>query len=134
MTAPRARLYDAFTEADLGRCDPLVVPARGDRMTLATGRVYEVARVDHRLADGEVDVHLTDLEAQEDLRRYGYLAGNPVRSDEEEAELPVLVAKLAAWGMEPGFDPVPREALPVYDDAGRQQVDARGFPKRGPAP
>lgn len=45
----------------------------------------------------------------EALQRYGYLAGNPTRSDEEEAELTALREKLRANDLDPGWEPVPRE-------------------------
>lgn len=132
--APQARLFDDLTEADLGRCDVVRVPARDDRMTLANGRTYEVGRVHHRVADGEVDVWLTDLETRDDIRDYGYLAGSPVRSDEEESRMLELRARLRDRGLEFDWEPTPREALPVFDAEGRKQFDERGFPKRGPAP
>lgn len=44
------------------------------------------------------------------LREYRYLAANPFRSDADDAELRGLRARLVAEGIDPHFDPVPREA------------------------
>jgi AAA domain, putative AbiEii toxin, Type IV TA system len=48
-------------------------------------------------------------ELGEALQRYGYLAGNPARSDEEDAELALLREKLHQHDLDPGWEPVPRE-------------------------
>jgi AAA domain, putative AbiEii toxin, Type IV TA system len=48
-------------------------------------------------------------ELGEALQRYGYLAGNPSRSNEEDAEVSVLREKLRQHDLDPGWDPVPRE-------------------------
>lgn len=48
----------------------------------------------------------------EDLRRYGFLIANPLRSDEEEQEMRELQQRLAEAGVDPGWEPVPREELP----------------------
>lgn len=48
-------------------------------------------------------------ELGEALQRYGYLAGNPARSDEEDAELALLREKLRQHDLDPGWEPVPRE-------------------------
>jgi len=44
----------------------------------------------------------------EDHRRYGFLVGNPSRTDAEEAEMKTLRDKLQGLGLDPGWEPVPR--------------------------
>lgn len=44
------------------------------------------------------------------LRRYAFLANDPTRTEEEERELQELATKLHARGVDPGFEPVPRES------------------------
>jgi predicted ATPase len=46
------------------------------------------------------------------LRKYLYLANDPYRTDAEDAELDGLRATLRAHSFEPGFEAVPREAIP----------------------
>jgi hypothetical protein len=46
----------------------------------------------------------------EALRRYGYLASNPYRSDAEEQEMRGLLKRLKAGGVEPGWTPTPRQS------------------------
>lgn len=48
------------------------------------------------------------------LDRYRLIALNPVRTDEEEAEMHELLAKMQDRGLEPGWEPVPRETIPPY--------------------
>lgn len=48
----------------------------------------------------------------EDLRRYGYLAGDPARTDEEERELQALRERLRRADVDPGWEPVGRDAAP----------------------
>lgn len=48
------------------------------------------------------------------LDRYGFLARDPVRSDEEDAEMRDLLTKLQEHGVEPSWQPVPREAFPPF--------------------
>ncbi|MEP7125269.1 MAG: AAA family ATPase [Byssovorax sp.] len=45
------------------------------------------------------------------LDRYSFISRNPVRSDEEDADMRDLLARLRAAGIEPGMTPVPREPL-----------------------
>lgn len=45
----------------------------------------------------------------EDLRRYGFLSGDPLRTAEEDAEMQRLRKKLAEKGIEPGWEEVPRQ-------------------------
>lgn len=47
-------------------------------------------------------------ELGEKLRRFGFLAANPERSDDEERERLTLAADLSRAGVEPGWEPVPR--------------------------
>ena len=53
---------------------------------------------------------LYPAEAGTKLQRYGFISGNPRRSSEEEYEMERLHGELAALGVEPGWEPVPREA------------------------
>lgn len=46
----------------------------------------------------------------EKLRRYGFLTGNPLRTDEEDAEMRALGEELRARGVDPGWEPVERIA------------------------
>ena len=50
-------------------------------------------------------------EAGEKLQRYGFISSNPRRSDEDEQEMDQLRGELKAVGVDPGWDPVRREAL-----------------------
>ena len=52
----------------------------------------------------------------ERLRRYGYLAANPYRTDEEDAEAAQLQGELLENGVNPGFAPEPRRPLPDLED------------------
>jgi hypothetical protein len=49
------------------------------------------------------------------LRDYGYLAGNPFRTDAEDARMRQLLAELRSEGIEPEWSPAPRQALPADD-------------------
>ena len=53
-------------------------------------------------------------ELAEKMRRYGFLAGTPARTDEEEAEVHQLLRELRTEGVDPGWEPVPREEPPPY--------------------
>ncbi|WP_437721487.1 AAA family ATPase [Sorangium sp. So ce861] len=57
---------------------------------------------------GIQDVYPSEI--GEALRRYGFLSGDPLRTDEEQAEMARLRATLKANGIEPGWEEVPREA------------------------
>jgi hypothetical protein len=46
------------------------------------------------------------------LRDYGYLAGNPFRTDAEDARMLQLLAELRSEGIEPEWSPAPRRPLP----------------------
>lgn len=46
------------------------------------------------------------------LRRYGFLSGYALRTDEEQAEMERLRGELRAKGIDPGWEEVPREPLP----------------------
>jgi hypothetical protein len=48
------------------------------------------------------------------LDHYNLIARNPVRTDEEDTEMYELLAKMKARGLEPSFEPVPRETIPPY--------------------
>ncbi|WNG32321.1 AAA family ATPase [Archangium violaceum] len=49
------------------------------------------------------------------LRDYGYLAGNPFRTDAEDSRMRQLLADLHSEGIEPEWSPVPRQTLPGND-------------------
>jgi AAA domain, putative AbiEii toxin, Type IV TA system len=53
-------------------------------------------------------------ELGEKLRRYGFLAGTPARTEAEEREVHVLLAELRGKGVDPGWTPVPREEPPPF--------------------
>ncbi|HSN97981.1 MAG TPA: AAA family ATPase, partial [Candidatus Nanopelagicales bacterium] len=55
-------------------------------------------------------------ELGEKLRRYGFLAGSPVRTDEEEVEVHALLAELREHDVDPGWDIVPRESPPDFSE------------------
>jgi energy-coupling factor transporter ATP-binding protein EcfA2 len=77
--------------------------------------VVEQARFDPRLRTGTelyakffgIDGLYPD-ELGRALHRYGLLASNPYRRDDEQAELDGIVKKLRDEGVDPGFDPEPR--------------------------
>jgi len=52
---------------------------------------------------------LYPVELGEALQRYGLLAGDPTRSSEDDAELGRLRQRLRDAGLDPGWEPVPRE-------------------------
>ncbi|MBK8256827.1 MAG: AAA family ATPase [Polyangiaceae bacterium] len=56
------------------------------------------------------------------LRRYGFLSGDPLRTDAEQAEMEGLRAKLREKGIEPGWEEVPRK---MSDVAGKRKVPAK---------
>ncbi|KFA91041.1 hypothetical protein Q664_24635 [Archangium violaceum Cb vi76] len=51
-------------------------------------------------------LHPTDL--GKDLQRYSFLIADPLRSDEEDKEMRDIRERLAAAGVDPGWEPVPR--------------------------
>ena len=65
---------------------------------------------------------LYPTEVGEALQRYGYLASSPYRSDEEEAEMNEAIATLKREGVEPGWEPTPRN--------GKQAKPKASTPKR----
>jgi hypothetical protein len=48
-------------------------------------------------------------EIGEALRRYGFLSGDPLRTDDEQREMVALRAKLRRQGIEPRWEETPRE-------------------------
>jgi hypothetical protein len=56
------------------------------------------------------DIHPHELGRK--LRRYGFLSGYALRDDAEQAEMEKLRAELRKGGVDPGWEEVPREALP----------------------
>jgi hypothetical protein len=58
-------------------------------------------------------------ELGEKLRRYGFLAGTPARTEAEEKEVYDLQEYLRSKGADPGWSPVPRELPPdFFEEAG----------------
>jgi hypothetical protein len=49
-------------------------------------------------------------EIGEDYQRYMFLVGNSARTDDEDVELTTIRGKLRALGIDPGWEPVPRQA------------------------
>ena len=52
---------------------------------------------------------LYPVNLSKEAHRYGYLAGDPYRTDEEQAELDELRRRLESAGVAPDWDPVPRK-------------------------
>lgn len=52
---------------------------------------------------------LYPVELGEALQRYGLLAGDPTRSSEDDAEMKRIRQRLRDAGLDPGWEPVPRE-------------------------
>jgi AAA domain, putative AbiEii toxin, Type IV TA system len=79
------------------------------------------------------DIYPNDL--GEALRRYGFLSGDPLRTYAEEVEMEGLRAKLAAQGIEPGWEAAPRKAAPKPRKAAPKGTTSTGTkpaaPKRG---
>jgi hypothetical protein len=49
---------------------------------------------------------------EESLRRYGFLSGNPYRTDEEDQEMESLRDQLTRVNLLPSWEPAPRENRP----------------------
>lgn len=105
------------------------------RIQMELTRLYHhLERALHLLKQNEIDFRLPDLlrngckrsglvanpypqhmhvkaderQIQKDLRRLGFLVGDPGRSDEDDQELHAIRARLRAQGRDPGWDPVER--------------------------
>ena len=61
----------------------------------------------HKDADQE------DRQYTEDMRRLGFLVGDPGRSDADDAEMYTLIDKLRKQGRDPGWTPCPRFTAPA---------------------
>ncbi len=72
---------------------------RNDARLMTVAQIY---RTFFRVAD------LFPHPLGEKLRRYGLLAGDPTRTDDQDAEALRLRAELAVEGADPGWEPVPR--------------------------
>jgi len=64
-------------------------------------------------------LHPSDL--GKDLQRYSFLIADPLRSDEEDKEMHELRERLAAAGVDPGWEPVPRIQEPPEQTAGSEE-------------
>lgn len=64
-------------------------------------------------------LHPSDL--GKDLQRYSFLIADPLRSDEEDKEMNDIRERLAAAGVDPGWEPVPRIQEPPEQTAGREE-------------
>lgn len=56
-----------------------------------------------------------------DLQRYSFLIADPLRSDEEDKEMHDIRERLAAAGVDPGWEPVPRIQEPPEQPAGSKE-------------
>ncbi|NMO14961.1 AAA family ATPase [Pyxidicoccus fallax] len=78
--------------------------------------------------------HLYPDKLGQDLQRFGYLASNPYRSDDEEREMGVVLNRLKKEGVEPGWTPVARQkptvAKPRPSSKRRVTPGQRAAPKR----
>jgi hypothetical protein len=80
------------------------------------------------------DLHgLYPTELGNALRRYGYLASNAYRSDDEEREMHRLLAELKKNGIEPGWTAVPRrgQSTSEHSSTSRKVVRKKTAPKKG---
>jgi predicted ATP-binding protein involved in virulence len=57
----------------------------------------------------------------EELQRYSFLIADPLRSDEEDKEMHDIQKRLAAAGVDPGWEPVPRLQEPPEQLAGSEE-------------
>jgi predicted ATP-binding protein involved in virulence len=64
-------------------------------------------------------LHPSNLGA--DLQRYSFLIADPLRSDEEDKEMHDIRERLAAAGVDPGWEPVPRIQEPPEQTAGSEE-------------
>jgi energy-coupling factor transporter ATP-binding protein EcfA2 len=109
----------------LGTEDGHVTAERGTEapMLLTGGQIYS-------RYFGIKGVYPNDL--GEALRRYGFLSGDPLRTDDEQREMEGLREKLRARGIEPGWEETPREA-PSVPTAAAEIKKPVGTRKRSPA-
>lgn len=86
------------------------------------------------ILDTFFDLHrLYPNELGEALRRYGYLASNAYRSEDEEREMHRLLTELKKNGIEPGWTAVPRRGQSTSEHAptSRKVVRKKTAPKKG---
>jgi hypothetical protein len=57
---------------------------------------------------------LYPVDLGEALRRYGFLVGNPLRTDDEEHEMHEIQKRLGDHGLDPGWKPVDRRERPRF--------------------
>jgi energy-coupling factor transporter ATP-binding protein EcfA2 len=97
----------------VGTRDVVVLRREGGRVTAT--RLDEDARLMTASQIYRAFFGITDLFPHglgEKLRRYGLLAGDPTRTDDQDAEVKRLRAELKTAGVDPGWDPVEREPPP----------------------
>lgn len=99
MILPYLRQEELFLVGEDGKGNVDVQPAQQSPMLMTGSEIYDVFF-------GIDQIHPKEL--RKDLRRYGQLAGDPFRNDEEDEELEKLRHRLAAQGVEPGWEPAPR--------------------------
>jgi predicted ATP-binding protein involved in virulence len=61
---------------------------------------------------------LYPVDLGDDLRRYGFLVGNPLRTDEEDQEMRDIRKRLSDHGLDPGWKPVARQERPRFPGRG----------------
>lgn len=94
----------------VGTRDVVVLRREGGRVTAT--RLDEDARLMTASQIYRAFFGIADLfphELGEKLRRYGLLAGDPTRTDDQDAEVKQLRDVLKTAGVDPGWDPVERE-------------------------
>lgn len=73
----------------------------------------------YRIFFGIDRLHPSSLGA--DLQRYSFLIADPLRSDEEDKEMHDIQERLAAAGVDPGWEPVPRIQEPPEPTTGSNE-------------
>lgn len=73
----------------------------------------------YRIFFGIDRLHPSDL--GKDLQRYSFLIADPLRSDEEDNEMRDIQKRLAAAGVDPGWEPIPRIQEPPEQTAGGEE-------------
>ncbi len=98
----------------IGTGDLSHVPREREHVELL-GVLYSVERVVWAFPEGErgsVRIYLRNLAYEEEVRNYTYIAGNPVRTDDEDARMRDLRKRLRVRGIEFDWEPCERIHYP----------------------
>lgn len=106
MILPYVRQEELFLVVEDGKGNVTVRAAAQSPMLMTGSQIYDVFFGIDRVFPESL---------RDDLRRYGFLAGDPFRSEEEDKELAALKARLAEHGITPDWEPVPRQEPPCVD-------------------